>query len=75
MFLDLLCGGHTPDGAEVQRAFSPAPVERVIGGKWKGSILWHLKGSSSATRTSRRPQIYDKRVRQTRDSASHKISI
>ena len=38
----------TPDGKKrpVEPCDSPCPIERgmrIIGGKWKGSILWHLR--------------------------------
>ena len=36
---------HTPEGS-IEPCDEPCPIERgmrIIGGKWKGSILWHLQ--------------------------------
>ncbi|MCB1889781.1 MAG: helix-turn-helix transcriptional regulator [Rhodocyclaceae bacterium] len=35
-----------PPATEIKRCTEPCPIERgmrVLGGKWTGSVLWHLK--------------------------------
>jgi DNA-binding HxlR family transcriptional regulator len=39
-------GGGAAAAVEVEPCLEPCPIERgmrLIGGKWKGSILWHLQ--------------------------------